>query len=723
MASQIATGRVYAAAANEGIAGVSVSNGDAIVRTDSEGRYSLPIDPQQDRYVFVSVPAGYRPQDRFYSLLQGQPLQETIDFPLVAAPERAQDSFRIAHLSDTHVVLDESGAVSQEVLARDLNEFVDDLAPDLAVVTGDLTNMGTVPELESYRAAIDSVAVPVFSVFGGHDGNIERRSSNADTPCTLNFEATLGPTYYSFDWGTYHFVIFATEDNYFSSAGRARKERWLEADLAMQPGHRRSVLMLHISPDEALLERFGKHSGALVLHGHWHSSRVFTTGETMVASAASACFGGIDTRPRGCRVVSFSPDQVQTELHAGSPGATRGKTPRRGTSPHANGSAPASIAVGENSFSLAWQHDAGSPFHRAAPVTCRDSVLVGLHSERRPGRNGVTSLNRHSGVEAWHYPTESSIKNRLDVSEDHNSDGPAGVDRCAALTVTGELHLIATETGEREWTVELPKHPLRWVYSAPAHNRDYIIAGSKAGYGAYAIANGDRAWYFAPSDGDEWPSYVCPQVYDEALCIVLVQRRGILALDMADGRIAWEQDLPVEYFCASPVLAGDYVVVSSASPHTGASLTGGQQGDLAVLEVRTGKIVAHHTQALPGYATGVAAANGRVYAATAAGTVHCLDMLAGTSLWHYQSGDDLLDMTPYRRGIQSLLAAPVPLDEHILVAGCDGWLSVLDGATGACTDRAFFGAPLTASPCLTPGGFCIGTYGGTLNAYRGNPSA
>ena len=176
--------------------------------------------------------------------------------------------------------------------------------------------------------------------------------------------------------------------------------------------------------------------------------------------------------------------------------------------------------------------------------------------------------------------------------------------------------------------------------------------------------------------------------------------------------------MPVEYFCASPVLAGDVVVVSSASPHTGASLTGGQQGDIAVLDARTGDIVAHYSSVLPGYATGVAVAGNRIYAATAAGTVHCLDVHTGKQLWQFQSGEDLLDFTPYRRGITSLTAAPAPLRGHILVGGCDGWLYALDSQTGTCTDRAFLGAPITAAPCAIPDGFCVGAYGGTLFAYR-----
>ena len=225
--SQI-TGRVFDAASSRGIKEVSVSNGDSIARTDADGRYSLAIEPQQDRYVFISVPEGYRPQERFYALIGDEPLREVTRLSLDSlrrSGRRARSD--LAHVSDTHVVNDDSGAVSQEVLAQDLEELVEGAAPDLVVVTGDLTNMGTVPELESYRAAIESVPIPVFSVFGGHDGNIERRSTTADTPCTRNIEATLGPTYYSFDWGGYHFVIYATEESYFSAVDRARKERWL----------------------------------------------------------------------------------------------------------------------------------------------------------------------------------------------------------------------------------------------------------------------------------------------------------------------------------------------------------------------------------------------------------------------------------------------------------------------------------------------------------------
>ena len=132
MALMQINGRVYYSSLNRGIEGISVSNGDAIVQTGTDGRYSLAIEPEQDRYVFISVPEGYRPQERFYALIGDEPIRESLDFPLIPAPERAQGTFRLAHVSDTHVVNDDSGAVSQEVLAQDLKELVASSAPDLS---------------------------------------------------------------------------------------------------------------------------------------------------------------------------------------------------------------------------------------------------------------------------------------------------------------------------------------------------------------------------------------------------------------------------------------------------------------------------------------------------------------------------------------------------------------------------------------------------------------
>ncbi len=70
---------------------------------------------------------------------------------------------RLVHLSDLHFGRhDEAAAkgLSDDVLARE---------PDLIVVSGDFTQVGTRDEFVAARAFLDTLTVPVFAVPGNHD--------------------------------------------------------------------------------------------------------------------------------------------------------------------------------------------------------------------------------------------------------------------------------------------------------------------------------------------------------------------------------------------------------------------------------------------------------------------------------------------------------------------------------------------------------------------------
>ena len=56
-------GTVYDTATGNGVGGVPVSNGEAVIRTDSAGRYTLPVEPAGHRFITVTVPDCYRPQE------------------------------------------------------------------------------------------------------------------------------------------------------------------------------------------------------------------------------------------------------------------------------------------------------------------------------------------------------------------------------------------------------------------------------------------------------------------------------------------------------------------------------------------------------------------------------------------------------------------------------------------------------------------------------------
>ncbi|MBI4531569.1 MAG: PQQ-binding-like beta-propeller repeat protein [Candidatus Latescibacteria bacterium] len=677
-------GRVYEERLGRGLSGIMVSNTETIVRTDAGGRYTLQVEPQAHRFVFLTVPDGFQLQETFFqSTLDWGDSRRDVDFTLIPAPERAHEHFSLAHMTDTHVVVEENRLTSGEVLTEDVRQLVQEAAPDFLVASGDLTNRGTLQELKSYREAMRTIPTPVFSLFGGHDGNEERRSGEAGTTFTRNYEQILGPTYYSLDWGGRHVVLYPNEEHFFSPEDRQRKECWLWTDLGLQPERKEIIVVVHIPPSTTFFEQLSHYNVTLVLYGHWHSSKVFSYGKITVAATPPLCFGGIDTTPRGYRRVVFRENERQLELRAF----------RRMGGSLSSEDPPATISLGEESLRLLWKHRLPVGFHRATPLYLGRQIFLSLRDEDSRGRTGISCVETQTGEIRWHTLTNASIKNSV-----------AGVEgRCAAVSITGRVYVLDTASRNILWQADLPGSPDRWVYTSPLIGDKTVYAGAKSGYAAYDLETGDRRWYTPLEHDDTWSCYASPQVAGELL-IVLIPRRGLLALNGQEGTVVWERQVAVEYSYPSPVITGEVLV------------SGGDPAHLAVIRAHSGEVVWHRPVLSSGYVTGLAVHANRIYATTPDGEAQCYDLDSGQRYWRFQTGEDVLDMTPYRRGIRSILAAPVVFRNRAIVCGCDGWLYVLDAASGTCKSRALFGSPITAAPCLMEDGFCVGTYDGWL--YR-----
>jgi outer membrane protein assembly factor BamB len=269
-------------------------------------------------------------------------------------------------------------------------------------------------------------------------------------------------------------------------------------------------------------------------------------------------------------------------------------------------------------------------------------------------------------------------------------------------------------SGRVLWHADLPGYPERWIYTSPTIADGTVYVGAKAGYAAYDLGTGARQWYTKIDNSDAWSCYAGPQVYRDLL-IVLVQRRGLIALDRQSGAVVWERKLGVDYPYAQPVVAGDLVVSGGDSPNL--HWFKGDAAHIAVLQAHSGEIVWNQPVLPSRYPTGLMVLNGRIYATTPDGEALCYDLHSGRLYWRFQTGEDLLDMVPYRRGVRSILAAPVAFGNRMLICGCDGCLYVLNAASGACQSRTPFGSPVTAAPCLIEDGFCVGTYDGRLFCF------
>lgn len=666
-----------------GIEQVAVSNGEDIVTTDGKGRYQLGIDPGSHSFVMVTVPAGYGAPEAFYRSASGPDVEA--DFAITSRPERAQRRFSLAQFTDTHVVTEDDTPTPGIMLpfdatfAGDLASLEADAGPDLIVGTGDLTETGTVDQLRRWDAARRSIPVPVFPVFGRHDGREEFTAAPPDWTSTRNYESVLGPTYYSFDRGGRHFVVYASEDTCFSQADRQRKERWLHQDLSMQPRDTDILFIQHTPPDAVLFEKLAAFNVVLFLHGHSHSSKVFKHEGCDVSSVTSLCFGAIDGHPRGYRLVRFTEDGFELELRPLQEEASERSVRRPATSP-----------------GVVWETELPSTTHRATPVPYNGDLLVSLQDEDGRGRAGVYCIDAESAIPRWHFRTDSSVKSSVGVGDEG---------KAVAVSITGRVYCLDSVQGKELWNAELPGYPYRWFQAEPVVRDGVAYVGSMPGLAAYDVPTGSRLWHTPLADSEGWSAYSGPVIFED-LVINFVPSRGVLGVGRDNGAIVWETALgETKMKAPSPVLASGGRVVSGGAP-----------GCLAVLDARSGDIVWHEQMLDPEYFTGLAVRDESIFASTTGGEVLCLSLHTGEQRWSFSTGPDLLDMTPYLRGQRSIMAAPVFYGDRLVVCGLDGGIYLLDPVSGELSASYSLGAPISASPCTVDGGLCVGTWDGRL--YR-----
>jgi hypothetical protein len=247
-----------------GLAGVAVSNQDAVVVTDANGAFGLPRGTTG--VVFVSLPDGYRAVGPFWRRTDAA--AAAIDFALAPIPKSGD--FTFIHASDTHI--------AQASLSRTqrFREMADALAPAFVLISGDLVKDALrVGETEAtgyytlFNDEIAKFASPVWTVPGNHENfGIERDKSGVSATHPLYGRAMYrrlrGPDYYSFTYGGVHFVGLNTvdiDDQWYYGHVDATQLAWLERDLALVPASMPVVTFDHI-PFFSTLEQVSGYTDA-----------------------------------------------------------------------------------------------------------------------------------------------------------------------------------------------------------------------------------------------------------------------------------------------------------------------------------------------------------------------------------------------------------------------------------------------------------------------------
>ena len=245
------------------LARVRVSNGREIVTTDKHGRYRLPIS--DDTILFVIKPRGWRtpfddhmlprfyyihkphgsPELKFAGVKPTGPLPDSVDFPLY--PQREPDTFKALLFGDPQP----RDQKEIDYVTHDVVEELIGTDASLGVTLGDIM-FDDLSLFESQARAIALLGIPWYNVIGNHDINTDARSRRH---VNETFENVFGPSYYSFDYGTVHFMVLDDIDwlksektgnwTYRGGLGKRQME-FIRNDLAMIPRNQLVVLLMHI---------------------------------------------------------------------------------------------------------------------------------------------------------------------------------------------------------------------------------------------------------------------------------------------------------------------------------------------------------------------------------------------------------------------------------------------------------------------------------------------
>ena len=329
--------RGHVISGNKPLAGVRVSDGFRVARTDSSGEFRLSVGPDSGHFVFVTVPRGFWTDRFFHSTVMAA--QRPPTFAL--NKREPDDAYQALYLTDIHLG---DGRVDQsfsrfEATIDEINDM--DPLPAFCWMGGDISLQRG--EGKRYVELISRLKMPVRNGVGNHEMLMQQSDPRGE------FQELFGPTYYSFDVGNVHYItldgcqVDPRRDQQVLGELSARELHWLAEDLKNVPDGMATVAAIHIPlvsdyPERRdttarkaphwviqnagdVIDLLSRHGVPLVLQGHLHENqRIVQKGIEFVESV-SVCGTwwkaaseerevGVSGEPRGYRVLDVQGDRI-----------------------------------------------------------------------------------------------------------------------------------------------------------------------------------------------------------------------------------------------------------------------------------------------------------------------------------------------------------------------------------------------------------------------------
>ncbi len=683
-------------AGQHGLAGVIVSDGVQVTRTDDAGQYALRnVDPADRHFVYVVTPSGYRPCGSFYQALPTSGDTCEISFALAEAPETAKPDFSFVQITDTHVASAKDAQRCLDLLAE-LKRY----HPAFAIDTGDLVDNGSDPrQFDNYARILRDTPLAVVSVPGNHDLNGPKNS----------YDRVCGPERYAFDYGGRHFLVLNSMNDL------ERQYKWMEQNWPSSRRARRLLVFQHYPPELRLMKLLSRYHTRAIFTGHWHGSRVFTASGILYVNTPPMRFGGIDQSPCGSRMVTFKDgqlllDDVYPELGLRDAWAHQVAHPR----PDADAATP---LPGEDwpmfahdgarsgrtgdvvapPLKLAWRANLGGTIQFSSPAVAGGNVYIGLADEQQRGAAGVYALNAATGASHWFFKTQASVKHSVSV----------GGGLVYAATAEGEVVAIDAAAGERKWKYDFDRPLDTWLFASPLLSREVVYTGTADRFVALEAATGKLIWSDDHPAGVWLACHSSPTAGGGLIYASFNDGSGLFAFDARTGKVPWHQRSYTSLYATPAVcgeaiytLAGDRLVAArpkdGSTKWTSASIGGSCASTPTVVD-------------------------GKVLIGTSDGALVAMSDADGKQCWRCASGPGSpkspLSFSPYQGTSSPMIASPAISGQVAYVGTAGGRFLAVDVKTGHELWHCDLGAPIVSSAAISGNAVYVATYDGTVYAF------
>lgn len=644
------------------VAGVSVTDGYNVVKTDEKGNFELD-GWRKSRFVAITVPSGYQTDDYYIPVEKDT---ESYDFTLEKSEITAQEDHCFLQISDTEIGENGTGEWLDTI-----KDIIKEKNPAFLIHTGDICyEEGLKRHIQDMNT--QTMGCTVRYTIGNHD------YVKGDYGEAL-YESIYGPTWYSFDVGKTHYVVtpFKGWADYKSDYSNSACWKWLKNDLENTDPDKKVVMFNHTkceSDDYVVsLGRAGKldlkeHNLVAWVFGHYHYNYVYEKNGVVNISAPRPDSGGIDSSPAGTRVINMNANGiVNTEM----------------VYYDLNASAEPQNTV--------WQTKLDGNVLFCDTVSDGEYIYTATADDDYPHQCGIYCINQQNGEIVWYYKTVNSVKNNACI------DG----DKLVAVDVDGTVYCLDKASGEELWKSGINLGNTLGTSSAPCVKDGVVYAGTSRTITAINLNNGKVIWENNRDRGENSPAEF---IVSGDKLLVNSHWDALAVLDILNGKELWStQDEHLRFRSSTPIMIDDKTILACES------------NAVMYVDIESGEIT--EKIVLEDYSFASSAQpvinDGIAYIPTVNKGIIAFSLESKQVLWNFETGENILFTAPYSgKGSKTVESTPVLDNGNLIFGANDGCIYTVNAQSGELVNSQFVGSAVLGKVVVADSTVYAGTFDG-----------